>query len=447
MDRKLGQHPTQNNTETESTEGQSGDRGRAFKGLMSWTGESTPSTGSSETQEVPGLPVENPPYDNTSIPEAIGKGELSEALPDDVTVDHFVHTKRDAAIEPEVILPPKREGWSRGKKIGVAATAGFMAPAISLTLWAFGSTEKEEKGPSGSQPVPTAQGAPAGGIDLPSKKFSSERPSDDAPESVVEQGLFQTLSPEKQAQIRSIEAMDIDTFRVQDEATKRAYSQFMYNANAPYTFFSYNKYKDRYGYPALTQEVKDAFLNGVTKDTSPQTLEAVLGLKKIAITTMYEQYSYQDLTDLTRFTQGKDKGYVFNLLEAKKLLDTLVVSETSDYDVFMTQQISVPEPNTIVDYCYVTDSTPVFQSKNFSIFQTGTEASTQNLDLRIVHCDTNNPGGAGIQHVYRYEPLSVSFLPNQPTGRFDTPLARSDTPSSSSYYQDLRMFEGRGYGY
>ncbi len=446
MERKLGQHPTQNNIETGSVEDQSGDKTRAFKGLMSWTGETQP-TPQSNTEAVPGLPVENPPYDNTSIHEALNQGTLRETLPDDVTVNHFVHTRREAAIEPEVVLPPQKEKWSRGKKIGVAAAAGFMAPVVGLTLWAFGSSDSDNKGPGGNQPVPAEQFNPENGVSLPTKKFSSERPSDDAPESVVEQGIFQTLSPEKQREIRRIEAMDINTFRTLDQATKAAYSQFMFNANAPYTFYVYDKYHGNWGYPALTEEVKDAYLHGVTPETSAQTVEAVFNLKKVAITTLYESYNGQDLTDTTHYTQGEDKGFVFNLLEAKKLIDATVDSDTSDYDVFLTQKASVEEPDSLTDYCYVTDSTPVFQSKNFSIFQTGTAASTQNLNLRIVHCDSNRPGGTALQHIYRYTPLAISFLPDQPSDRYITPLARTETSQSPSYYQDLRMFEGRGYGY
>lgn len=448
MEKKLGQHPTQNNTntETEPVASQSGDRTRAFKGLMSWN-EGTTSTPRADAHEVPGLPVENPPYDNTSIPEAIDRGELSDELPEGVTVDHFVHTKRDAAVEPEVILPPQKEKWSRGKKIAVAAVAGTMAPVVGLTLWAFGSSDSDAKGPGGSQPVPAEQFNPENGVTLPNKKFSSERPSNDAPQSVVEHGLFQTLSPEKQKEIRRIEAMDINTFRTLDQATKTAYSQFMLNANAPYTFYTYNKYRAQWGYPSITDEAKDAYLNGVTAETSADALEAVFNLKKVAITTLYETYNGQDLTDTTHYTQGEDKDYVFNLLEAKKLIDATVDSETSDYDVFLTQKVGVVEPGSITDYCYVTDSTPMFESKNFSIFQTGSEASTKNLNLRIVHCDSNKPGGPAVQHIYRHTPITTSFLPNQPSDRYVAPLARSETADSPSYYKDLRMFEGRGYGY
>jgi hypothetical protein len=437
MNEQLGQHPTQPNSNTGTTEVSSGDEGRPYKNyakLISWANRPSQEA-SAESIDIPERPVEHPPFDNTTLFDAVNTGRINTTLPEDFAPGHFA-TAPAPARETEFVLPGEQERnkkfWTP-KKIGAAvmATVAISGGAI----FGLQSGEKE----AGNHGYAVSTEFVDHGISIPNKSFSKDRPANELPDSVVEQGLFQTLSPATQHKIRSIESMDLDTFRSLDQATKNAYAQFIFAANAPNTFAFYEANSDH----ELTDEIKDAYIHGVTADTAASVVEAVHTLRVLAISTMEERANGQPLSEATHYTQGDDKSKVHNQLVTDELINASTTGDATWDRRMLTEVTSVPEPKPLLNDYYISASSPLFSGKNYMLFQTGSPSSGKDVLLRVTHAHLNGPNGAVEQHTDEYSEITNTFLTDQPSGRYSALRARTVSAEDTTFTQNLNMFGGR----
>jgi hypothetical protein len=420
MSEQLGQHPTQPNFNT-GTEVSSGDEGRPDPRLMSRADR--PSQEVTESAGVPERPIKNPPFDNTPLHRAIDDGKVNLTLPADVTAEHFaIPTQRKPAVEPAYKYPEEertldKKFWTK-KKIGVTAAA--LAPVVGASLWlGIGKSNDNKEADTHGQPVP-----------------AETMGSNNLPNSVVERELFQTLSPAAQDNIRNIEAMDIKAFRNLDQGTRLAYAQYVFSANSKDTFSIYEQNSSH----ELTPEIEDAYLNGVTEQTSGSVIEAVYTLRQVAISSMYEKYHGQSLDDMEHYSQGNDKSRVFDFRTAQELMETMTTSNAVQERRDLIEAISTTEPKLMVNDGYTSASSEVFSSANYSMFQVGTSPSDKSVKLMVTHWHANGPNGPVQQDLYMLAPLNKSFTPGHATGRYVPLRAGTESSASPAFTQNLNIF-------
>lgn len=109
-------------------------------------------------------------------------------------------------------------GWARRKAVGIAVVAIAALGGLSACA------------PAATETVPTAESSQA-----PSSPANPEDlvVVDELPESVVEHGLFELLTPEQQEQMREWDAMSVDAFRSLPESEQLQFAEFVYRNNLP----------------------------------------------------------------------------------------------------------------------------------------------------------------------------------------------------------------------
>jgi hypothetical protein len=125
------------------------------------------------------------------------------------------------------------EQEKKNKKKGRLIKIGAAAAALGVALTTYFSTQsgdKSEGGPTPTQPVATAEATPGKTQEAQDKVDVTKRP-----QSIVEQGLFNKLSPEQQAEIRKLDAMSTDEFYKLPMATQLKYAQYIYDVNVERT--------------------------------------------------------------------------------------------------------------------------------------------------------------------------------------------------------------------
>jgi hypothetical protein len=133
-------------------------------------------------------------------------------------------------------------------KIGAAAATVGVALTTYLSTQ---SGDKGEDGPTPTQPVATAE-ATAGQTQKVEEKVDVTK----RPQSIVEQGLFNKLSPEQQSEIRKLNDMPTTEFYKLPMATQLKYAQYIYDTNVERTKYLIQQNGSKYAPLLKTVEPK-----------------------------------------------------------------------------------------------------------------------------------------------------------------------------------------------
>lgn len=119
----------------------------------------------------------------------------------------------------------------KGKMFAIlGGTAAAAVTAASLFLLPKGEST-DNNNPTPTQPVATGEVTPGQTQETPGNKVDVTK----RPQSIVEQGLFNELSLEQQAEIRQLDAMPTEEFYKLPMATQLKYAQFIYDSNVERT--------------------------------------------------------------------------------------------------------------------------------------------------------------------------------------------------------------------
>ncbi len=446
----------------------------AFGGMRPEEISAHPSTGELNPVIIPAQEIKGDPFPDASLAKQVRKGRQYTAPADLRGLTDYSSPAIETST-PTVQLPVPATGATEGllktlwKKPLVKLGSLAMVPVTAFGIYNAtkgGNSEVKQTGTPSVAAANQVPGNPNTGnqLVLPDREFSSILPTDDAPESVVEQGPFQNFSQEKKDFVRKYEAMRFDEFEKAPVQDRLAYVQYLVQLSAGYIVDKYQKEAPKYGYPQLPQSTIDAYKNGVTEATPASDLEGVQMLRQVFVTYgFFEKNIGQDRTT-GQYTQNPtDTGYVYNLAEAEKALNILEITPDGSTNTDIQKKIDVPgTPDTLIDSNRIlpnlqdpskTQETPVFNSINFDVFQDGTYGSLShdNHRLKIDHYESlgiklhGNGGDPVGQTIYMYYPNIKNLLTDK-TMTLAVP-ARRDNEASTGFYpaSQLPIFSGPGY--
>lgn len=177
-------------------------------------------------------------------------------------------------------LSVSNEQKKKNKNKGLLLKVGGAAAALGLALTTYLSTQsgdKSQDNPTPTQPVATAEATPEQTQETQVKVDVTKRP-----QSIVEQGLFNELSPEQQAEIRKLNAMPTAEFYELPTATQLKYAQYIYDVNVERT--KYLMKQNGSEYLPLLNAVEPKPDNSATEVRYQQQLKA-----EVRLTLMPEQ--------------------------------------------------------------------------------------------------------------------------------------------------------------
>lgn len=250
--------------------------------------------------------------------------------------------------EPEA--EDRKTGFSTREKVFATLGALGLLSGGAVAANHFSSTpESADKNPNVTGPAaagtnettaPTIDATPSPYASPTNTEFlNTAKPViDTQPSDVIESGLFEGLSAEQQAEIKSFDSMTVEQFRAQPIEKQLVFAQFVYDNNAPRILKNMRDYGFDY----------EAYANRVTEPSETNTAQQVVDSASMVIDVAGNLYNDKNEYDLDT---------------ARKML-ALGVDETSaayeGYDSYLqTREIGLT----------MTTSTDISASKTFETEQ------------------------------------------------------------------------------
>ena len=208
----------------------------------------------------------------------------------------------------ENVEQKKKGNKSRFIKIGAAAATLGVALTTYLSTQ---SGDKGEEGPTPTQPVATAE-ATAGQTQEAEEKVDVTK----RPQSIVEQGLFNKLSPEQQSEIRKLNDMPTTEFYKLPMATQLKYGQFIYDSNVERTKYLIKENGSEYAPLLKTVEPKPD--NSGTEVWYQQQLKAEVQYTLKPDQKPLDKINAQKMLPLSATQDTAGFMNAFNILETNK---------------------------------------------------------------------------------------------------------------------------------
>lgn len=200
------------------------------------------------------------------------------------------------------------------KKKGLLITVGAGAVAAAVALTTYFSTQsgdKDQNGPTPTQPVATTE-ATAGQTQEAEEKVDVTK----RPQSIVEQGLFNKLSPEQQSEIRKLNDMPTTEFYKLPMATQLKYGQFIYDSNVERTKYLIKENGSEYAPLLKTVEPKPD--NSGTEVWYQQQLKAEVQYTLKPDQKPLDKVNAQKMLPLSATQDTAGFMNAFNILETNK---------------------------------------------------------------------------------------------------------------------------------
>jgi len=216
--------------------------------------------------------------------------------------------------------PEKKNNKLRNRIIGTGVIAALAVGAGIIGINAANSGEKPAEVPSTSAPVdPSDNGEETPVTDPESLVNVTELPA-----SVVEHGMFETLTPEQQETIRSLDALSVADFRALPQEEQLQFAEFVYRNNMPILEY-------RLGVTDEANNVDQSAFLEQANDTTPEGILANSTVKFALITSL---------------KTGGDAGVAYDYDTAKKLLALYTDQVTSNIDYYdgLIDQMTINTP-------------------------------------------------------------------------------------------------------